>query len=410
MASGFGRACGIGRGRVERVAHGPCTTVFGRVSSAVRAGAAAPFMKKILVIDDDPAVQSLTVKALQSRGFLTLTAQDGLVGVDMAKRHLPDLIICDIQMPNLDGYGALALLRKDPVTSAIPFIFLTGLSEKREIRHGMVLGADDYLTKPFTGAELVLAVNTRLDKHDAIHRQSDKRLDDLRENIGMALPHELLTPLNGIIGLSSLLMDENMVYEPHEIRDFSANMHRSAMRLHRLIENFLLYSELELVASDPRKVAALRQGEHIEVKERMSRIAHEVAVREDRVADLELEVADVHVVMSPLYFNKVVSELIENAFKFSKVGNPVHVLVRVEGGTLSIEIRDQGRGMTAEQIASIGAHMQFERRFYEQQGVGLGMIIAKRLAELYGGHFSIESIPGRQTRLELNLPLRSDPA
>src|SRR5207245_6100326 len=102
----------------------------------------------------------------------------------------------------------LTALRQDPSTAAIPFIFLTGLSDRKQFRQGMGLGADDYLTKPFTVQELMTAVNTRLEKQAAVQRRSEQKLEELRGNIGMALPHELLTPLNGILGVASMMMDE----------------------------------------------------------------------------------------------------------------------------------------------------------------------------------------------------------
>ena len=128
-------------------------------------------MKKILVIDDDSAVMALTTKTLKARGFETLAADDGVAGLEMARKHLPDLIICDIQMPQLNGYETLAALRQDPVTATIPFIFLTGLADRKQVRQGMGLGADDYLTKPFSVSELMTAVNTRLEKQAAMQRR-----------------------------------------------------------------------------------------------------------------------------------------------------------------------------------------------------------------------------------------------
>jgi two-component system, sensor histidine kinase and response regulator len=103
-------------------------------------------------------------------------------------------------------------------------------------------------------------------------------------------------------------------------------------------------------------------------------------------------------------FRKAVEELIDNAFKFSRLGSPIRIQTRTTDRHCVIRVSDRGRGMTAEQIASIGAHMQFERRFYEQQGAGLGLIIARRLAELHGGDLAIDSIPGEQTVVQLSLP------
>src|ERR1051326_4495037 len=94
-------------------------------------------MKRILVIDDDSAVMALTTRALQSRGFQTMTAHNGVVGLEMAKKHMPDLIICDIQMPQLNGYETLAALRQDAATATIPFIFLTGMADRTQAPPGL---------------------------------------------------------------------------------------------------------------------------------------------------------------------------------------------------------------------------------------------------------------------------------
>src|SRR5438477_6165809 len=224
-------------------------------------------MKTILIIDDDSAVMSLTTKTLRARGFQTLAANDGIAGVEMAKKHLPDMIISDIQMPELDSYETLAALRQDPVTAAIPFIFLSGLADRKHLRQGMGIGADDYLTKPFSVSELMAAVKTRLEKQAAVQRRSERKLEDLRGNIGMALPHELLTPLNGILGFASIMMEEEVVFEPREIRDFARNIQVAALRLHRLIENFIIYSEIELAKSDSKKIEDLRRNERTFIKE-----------------------------------------------------------------------------------------------------------------------------------------------
>jgi signal transduction histidine kinase len=361
-------------------------------------------MKKILVIDDDSAMLALTVKALQARGFQTVTADDGVAGLEMAKKHLPDLIICDIQMPRLNGYETLAALRQDPLTGTIPFVFLSGLADRKQFRQGMGLGADDYLTKPFSIQELMGAVNTRLEKQAAVQRRSEKKLDELRGNIGLALPHELLTPLNGILGFASMMMDDGMVFEPHEIQDFARNIHFSALRLHRLIENFIIYSEMELSANNVQKIEDWRH-ERTHVREIVTNVAREKAEAAGRSGDLQLDAQESSVAMAGTYFKKAVEELLDNAFKFSKPGTPVAVTCRPTRDSVALSVSDKGRGMTPQQIADIGAHMQFERRFYEQQGVGLGLIIIKRLAHLHGGDLVIESTTGQQTTVRLFLPL-----
>lgn len=164
--------------------------------------------KKVLIIDDTVEIRMIIVETLNLFGFKPLAAEDGVSGIELAKAQIPDLIICDINMPNMDGYETLKAIRQDPVTAPIPFIFLSGASDKINMRRGMELGADDYLTKPFTHKELLAAVNTRLEKQEELARQSEKKLNELRGNISVALPHELRTPLNGIMGLASLLMED----------------------------------------------------------------------------------------------------------------------------------------------------------------------------------------------------------
>ena len=127
-------------------------------------------MKKILVIEDEALTRSMFQECLESEGFQTFGAENGLVGVQQARQYLPDLVICDIVMPKLDGYGVLTELRQLPATAAIPFIFLTAKTTKVEHRHGMTLGADDYLTKPSTVDELLQAVSTRLEKQALFQR------------------------------------------------------------------------------------------------------------------------------------------------------------------------------------------------------------------------------------------------
>ncbi|MEA5506189.1 response regulator [Halotia wernerae UHCC 0503] len=124
--------------------------------------------KKILVIEDDTVTRNLFVKGLEAEGFETIDAKSGLDGIQQAQEHLPDLVICDIAMPDIDGYNVLTTLRQDPVTAIIPFIFLTGSNSKTDIRRAMELGADDYLTKPSTVDELLRAIASRLQKQASL--------------------------------------------------------------------------------------------------------------------------------------------------------------------------------------------------------------------------------------------------
>ncbi len=128
-------------------------------------------MKKILVIEDEPAVRANILELLEAEDFEAVGAENGFMGAMWAQEYLPDLIVCDVMMPEVDGYEVLSALRQVPATAAIPFIFLTAMVDKADIRQGMNLGADDYLTKPFTRAELLGAITSRFNKQQVVMNQ-----------------------------------------------------------------------------------------------------------------------------------------------------------------------------------------------------------------------------------------------
>jgi len=146
-------------------------------------------MKKILLIEDNLEVRENTAEILSLANYLVVVAENGKIGVELAQQEKPDLIICDIMMPELDGYGVLHILSKKPETANIPFIFLTAKTEKTDIRKGMNLGADDYLTKPFDDTELLNAIETRLRRTEMFRRydSSPEGLDAFMKDAGQVL-------------------------------------------------------------------------------------------------------------------------------------------------------------------------------------------------------------------------------
>jgi len=361
--------------------------------------------KKVLVIDDTEDVRMIITESLNLYGFVTMSAEDGTTGVEMARKSMPDLIICDINMPNMDGYATLTALREEDATATIPFIFLSGASDKINMRRGMELGADDYLTKPFTHQELLASVNARLEKQADLKRESEKKLDELRGNITMALPHELRTPLNGILGLANLMIEDYASMPPEEVLESAKFIHESALRLHRLIENFLLHSQIELMASEKKRIETASNSTTIALEQIVPEVARKVAGRFKREADVELEVAKGTLLIPADHFKKVIEELVDNAFKFSDTGKQVRVSTVTSGDNCVLTISDSGRGMTTEQLSNIGPHMQFDRKTYEQQGSGLGLIIARRLTELLGGQMTLESQAGKGTTVRVSFAM-----
>lgn len=362
-------------------------------------------MSKILVIEDEQALRENLMCLLDAEDFEVFGAGNGKTGVELAKSHLPDLIICDVTMPILDGFGVLTALRSTPATTTIPFIFLTAKVDKTDLRQGMESGADDYLTKPFSRKELLAAISVRLEKQAVISQQQSQKLEELRSSIALSLPIELRSPLNNILGFSQLLAEEADEIKSQEVREMAQVIQKSGERLERLIQNFLLYAELELLATVPERIEALKNGRTSSAATVIETLAILTAKRANRTADLQLELQDSTVQVAKGKLEKIVTEILDNALKYSTPGTPIHISAAPVEGKFILSITDYGRGMSASQIAEIGAYRQFERKLYEQKGSGLGLVIVKRLAQLLGGGLTIESTLNQLTKVKVVLPI-----
>ncbi len=343
--------------------------------------------KKILVIEDDPGVRENISEILTEEGYRVLQAENGKSGYQAAVHNLPDIIICDILMPEMNGYEVIHYLKQNPLTAEIPFLFLSAKADLVDIRKGMGTGADDYLTKPFSIKDLLNSVSLRMEKYE----HNNSRLKDLTRSLETSLPHELRTPLTGILGFSRLMADKPQSYSYLEIKEFSEGIYASGKRLHRLIENFLYVARLELISANPDKLVKLGNERVSKIAGILNQSAAEKAKHYDRIRDLSVSAEDFEVIMSLESFIKLTDEILDNAFKFSIKGNKVKIKTKESGRFVIISVSNEGSKMTKKQIMNIMPHMQFERKFREQQGSGLGLSIAVKIAELYGGKIIIGS-------------------
>jgi signal transduction histidine kinase len=362
-------------------------------------------MRKILIVEDEQSLREDLSELLGYEGFEVYSAENGLLGVQKAKEIVPDLIVCDVMMPEMDGYQVLSELRTTLKTTQVPFIFLTAKASRSDMRRGMELGADDYLTKPFTHQELLACIYSRLEKHAQMNRAHQQQLNDLRENVIRALPHELRTPLTGILGYAQMLMDDLPNLSQTQIQRIAESIDRSARRLHRLTENYLLYARLEVISRDAARRALFQQGtcHHLDF---LDEIAVQKAEEYNRLSDLQINVQSHPLKISSESLQRAFYEIVDNAFKFSSPQTPIVIEGRLEDKVYYLlSVLDKGRGMMPDQLEYVGAYMQFERRLYEQSGLGLGLVLAQRLVDLHDGKFLIESIPDQETRVSLRLRL-----
>lgn len=347
---------------------------------------------------------------LSFEGYEVVTASDGVEGVAAALEHNPDLILCDISMPNLDGYGVIEQLRQKKETSSTPFIFLTAFTEKQNMRMGMEKGADDFLVKPYTRDELLAAIESQWKKNKIVQDKIQSKVEEVGKNLNYALPHEFRTVINQVKGSAKLLENNGEAVAPEEVKELTSDIISSCDRLLKITENFLLYVRIESYANNPELQRKLRLMQTLEPAALMFDMVNTVAMRFNRFDDLDIDDAPdgISIEMSSESFHKVVDELLDNAFKFSNPGTKITINMWLDDNTnpkmFFTSIEDRGRGMSQEQVNNIGAYIQFERTMYEQQGVGLGLVIAKRMVELHDGSFVINSTENEGTKITFGIP------
>lgn len=361
-------------------------------------------MYRILVVEDEKVQRLVVLTVLKAEGFDAIGADSGAEGIELARTLLPDLILSDINMEKGDGYSMLTAIRNDQATGTIPLIFMTGMTDLDAMRHSMELGADDFLPKPFTPEGLLNAVRVRLEKHQKVVQQATKQLEELRATMSVTVPHEMRTPLNGILGYSDIMRKQFEDLEPVEVGRMAERIHKNATRLERLVENYLLYAQTEYQKTDLHKKPEIFDSETLNAEKIIEQMATQKAHDFGRSADLELRLNPGRVSISPKYFGKIVEEVVDNAFKFSKAGAHVAITASYENSQFRFIVTDAGRGMTPEQISQIGAFVQFERKYYEQQGQGLGLTVARRLVQLHGGVVQIVSEYGKSSTVTVILP------
>lgn len=360
-------------------------------------------MRTILIIDDNPAERELIQDLLEAEGYATLCAASGTRGVELAQQRLPDLILCDIQMPDIDGYTVLSTLQRQSTTAIIPFVFLTGLSAPTNLRQGMTLGADDYLTKPLSPQELLRAIEQRFQRHAILRSQTQQPLEQLRYQIAQRVPSSLSNSIEQVLELTEQLMQEHQYLNHATIRRIAASIYTSTEHLSKAVQKFLVYIGLEILAADPEQRAELQQ-EHMDYpKLAIVSVAKQLAKKEGREADLQLDLDNAPVAISDTHLQRLMHEVVDNALRYSPAGTPVSIQSQITTPEFRITIVNQGAGISAEQIARLEETQAFNTLAVQRNG--LGLFICKRLVELQGGSMTIVSQPNQQTTIELSLPL-----
>ena len=368
-------------------------------------------MKKILVIEDNAAIRQEIADILSFEGFEVRQASNGRVGLDLVRQAPPDLVICDLMMPEMDGYETLRALRQHPDSATLPFLCLTARAERLALRRAMEGGADDYITKPFTAAELLAAIAAAFEKKAGADRARAARTEQLRTRVTAGLPDDLraplLTILHGAEAIQHAARSERLGAVPDVARDILA----SGGQLFRIAESFLLYAQLELgdaqaepgkagTSGDDAALGAYTVRADLTAREIVWRLAHE----HGRAADLVLDLQPSLVCITEPHLAKLLQELARNALTASAAGTPLRVTTEDGAGRARLRISDEGCGMTSEQVDAARQQRGFQQIIEQRQRLGLGLTIAHRIVALWGGRLEIDSTPGRGTTVIVDLP------
>jgi DNA-binding response OmpR family regulator len=348
-------------------------------------------MQRILIIEDEQAIRKQIAQVLRFEGFDALEADNGSSGVTSAISLVPDLIICDIMMPALDGFGVLQTLRSNPQTAMIPFIFLTALVASDNLRHGMDEGADDYITKPFQPAVLIGSVRRRLEKRNRQIEESRQRAEEVSLAVAATVPHEILETLDHIMTVTNLMALKYAAQDP-QIEAMQQSVAEESTRLRRMMRRLHLYSQLPQLYAN--RFEQGKTGMTATAGRVLNLTAREVGRRWNRAADLVIHSDSMELPMGEEYLSLLVEELVDNACKFSAPGTAIKLLGQAQRGFWSLAVSNRGTGMSAEQIAHIGAFKQFLSGNKKPRGLGLGLALTQGISRLHGCEFEIQTDPG----------------
>jgi signal transduction histidine kinase len=351
--------------------------------------ASAPPGASILVVDDMPANVLLLVRMLAERGYRPRPVSSGPLALESARAERPELILLDINMPEMNGYEVCAQLKADAALKDIPVIFISALHETMDKVKAFRAGAVDYVTKPFQFEEVYARVQTHLQMH---------RLETLRDDLTHMVIHDLRNPLSVIFGFLHVLK----VYESQNLSasalEFAALARNSAEELRTMISSILDVSKLGAgqmkLHAEPGDIVALARA----------------AMEENRDAPGNRSVildAPTEPLLAPVdggLIRRVFQNLLSNALRYTPNGGTVRMVIAPSGGDVRATITDSGPGIAAENHQRIFEKFGQVHDPNSRQGTGLGLTFCKLAVEAHAGHIGVESEVGHGSTFWLTLP------
>ncbi|MBX3015594.1 MAG: response regulator [Caldilineaceae bacterium] len=362
----------------------------------------------ILVVEDNVDLNMAICEILESYDFIAYSAKDGFEALDWLKTNKPDMILCDIMMPGMDGYTLLKHTRADTELRTLPFIFLTARTSVTDQRLAKEIGIEDYLTKPVDSNDLIAAINNALRRREIMQEEMQKQMNNLRDRIVAILQHEFRTPLTFVLGYSEYLLDVTKGdFNIDELRTSASAILDGGRRLQQLIETFLLLAELQNRTLRPEEVIRIDANELLRetLREFEKRLADA-----GLAIDLKLSPEPTFIYADSEMLREALRRLLDNAARYRRAESKT-VWLSIEQVTtyVGLRVRDEGRGIPPEMVERFATPFeQVDRDNRTEPGAGLSLALIRHVAHLHGGNLEITSQLGRGSIFTLWLPAAAD--
>jgi two-component system, sensor histidine kinase and response regulator len=344
---------------------------------------------KILVIEDESNVRENLVELLEAENFEVFSAENGFEGISLAQEHHPDLILCDITMPVLDGYDVLSNLRQDPEIAITPFIFLTAMAATDEIRQGMNLGADDYLTKPFSRQGLLTAIQTRLSKQNIYNHNTDALLRDIGDRFSYSISEKIFNPLDEILGASKIFIQDADSIMSSDIKELGDHIQANTKFLKRAILNVFMYLNMELLFRNPEALKVIQNIYTMRPGDFIFMISMQMAKKYECSKSLTVNTSNARLKIATNDWKKIIEESLDFIFSLPQKNSSTNIEANIVEDIFQYSVCFKTDELPLDLFQKVSQNKTQNQAFYEDLDPGLGLLIIHFIVKLYDGKFSI---------------------
>jgi|TARA_R100000005_G_scaffold95973_1_gene79834 two-component system sensor histidine kinase/response regulator len=367
----------------------------------------------LLIVDDTPANLRLLSHVLSKEGYEFVEATDGNEALEMAEKHVPDLILLDIMMPGMSGFEVIKKLKENELLEDIPIIFLSSLTETDDKVEGFRSGGVDYITKPFQKEETLARIKAHLQIR-FLQKQLNERINILRErevelsrlnqkkdDLVRTVSHDIKNPLTGIIGLVKLMRDSDKI-SAEEQKQMLSVIEDSGNNLLNLVRD-VLDREAKVAESEELDYSEVKVGELLA---RVISMNKAKAIVKDINLDYSIKPSGFNVLIDQIKIEIVINNLVANALKFTPSGGSISVEVSKEKDVIKFEVRDTGIGIPEKMQHDLFRDPKKSSRLGTsgEVGTGLGLDIVQLYVELHKGKIWVESTLNKGTSFFIEIP------